>query len=70
MTARAQNIGIKAIEVYFPTQVSDLGCFFKYLKLYTDVSIAVCRPSRAREVRWRCCWQIHHWSRPDQDELL
>jgi hypothetical protein len=26
MAARPQNIGIKAIEVYFPTQVSALIC--------------------------------------------
>lgn len=66
MSARPQNIGIKAIEVYFPSQV----CILR-MPLEMNVLIkTVCRPGWARKVRWREWGQIHHWSWPDQDELL
>jgi hypothetical protein len=37
---------------------------------FLTFSYAVRRPDRAREVRWHRRWQVHHWSRPDQDVLL
>lgn len=60
MSARPQNIGVKAIEVYFPKQVRALNHQQSYLKREKSeeeksvlTSYAVCRTNRAGEVR-RC----------------
>ena len=80
MASRPQNIGIKAIEIYFPSQVCVYAApWHRRVPLHyypfsptslTVLNRTVCRAIRAREVRWRRYGQIHDRPRPDQDELL
>lgn len=57
MSARPQNVGIKAIEVYFPSQVcwstSFEPCPVQHLQFTTGLmACPVCRPGGVGEVRW------------------
>ena len=98
MAARPQNIGIKAIEIYFPSQVrriSSAGSWPPRTRRHrcppshaptthpftpynpwarhpqTDTCrITVCGADGTREVRRCRHGEVHHWPRPDEDELL
>lgn len=52
MPSRPQNIGIKAIEIYFPSQVRLYPAWTATKWCLTEGIIAVRRPSRTRKVRW------------------
>ena len=66
-----KNVGIKAMEIYFPHRVYliDAKLLEVELKL-TAGHLVVRRADRAGAIPVRKHWEIHHRTWPNKDELL